>query len=246
VNCVAGDLRIERGGFGAWTRRVREDVEIGERKRIDEAESGFVIGFGFAGEASDDVGTDGGGRKKFANEFYAAGVVLRAIPTVHGGEDIVRAGLKGHVEMVGDAAGACEERDEILGDVERLNGTDAKTRKRGFIEDSSQEIEKVRARRKIAAPCAEIDAAEDDFAEAGIGKAADFGENGFGRKAAAFAANERNDAERATIVAAVLNFEGGASVIPFSAEDGSDEDVIRREDVSDQKGGRRGRGGFRG
>ena len=45
------------------------------------------------------------------------------------------------------------------------------------------------------------------------------------RKAAGFSADEGNDAERAARIATVLDFESGASVIPFSAEDRSDEDV---------------------
>src|SRR5882672_8458157 len=68
MNYFAGDLRIERGGFRARTGRIGKDVEIGERKRIDEAESGLVVGFGFAGKTGDDVGAYGGMGKKFANE----------------------------------------------------------------------------------------------------------------------------------------------------------------------------------
>src|SRR5438874_12490115 len=81
MNCFAGELRIEHGGFRARTRRIGKDVEIGERKRIDEAESGCMVGFSFARKTGDDVGAYGGMGKKFANERYAAGVMLRAIPT---------------------------------------------------------------------------------------------------------------------------------------------------------------------
>ena len=96
-------------------------MKVGERKRIDEAESGLVVGFRFAREAGNDVSANGCVREKFANEFYTTGVVLRAIPPMHGGENIVRAGLERHVEMLRNAIGASEECDEILGDVERLD-----------------------------------------------------------------------------------------------------------------------------
>ena len=208
-------------------------MEIGECKRIDEAESGFMVGFRFARKTGNDVGSYGGMWKEFANEFYTAGVVLRAIPAVHGGEDIVRAGLERHVEMVGNAIRAGENSDEILRDVERLDGADAEAREWSFVEHVAQEIEEIGARREIAAPSAKIDAAEDDFLEAGIAQAANFGKDSVGQKAAAFAANERDNTEGAAIVAAVLNFEGGARVIPFSAEGGGDEDVAGGEDVSD-------------
>ena len=65
-----------------------------------------MVGFGLAGKAGDDVGANGGMGKKFANELYTTGVVLRAIPAMHGGEDIVRAGLERHVKVLGDAIGA--------------------------------------------------------------------------------------------------------------------------------------------
>jgi len=64
-------------------------VEIGEWKRFYEAQSSFVVGFGFAGETCDNVCTDGGVGKKFVNEFDAAGVVFGAIPAMHGCENIV-------------------------------------------------------------------------------------------------------------------------------------------------------------
>ena len=89
VDDFAGNLRFERSGFCSRTRRVRKNVEISERKRVNEKKSVFVIGFGFSGEADDDIGADSGVRKKFANEFDAAGVMLGTVPAVHGGEDIV-------------------------------------------------------------------------------------------------------------------------------------------------------------
>jgi len=140
MNCFAGELRIERGAFRARARRIGKDVEIGERKRIDEAESGCMVGFSFARKTGDDVGAYGGMGKKFANECRTASVVLRAIPAMHGGEDIVRAGLERHVKVLGDATGAGEERDEILRDVERLDGADAEARERRFVENAAQEI----------------------------------------------------------------------------------------------------------
>src|SRR5262249_7285974 len=95
MNDFAGELRNESGSFSARSRRVRKNMEIGKWKRIDEAEGGFVVSFGFARESGDDVSTDGGVGKEFADEIYATGVVHGAIPAVHGGEDAVRAGLQG-------------------------------------------------------------------------------------------------------------------------------------------------------
>src|SRR5215467_6029417 len=92
----AWELRIEIGCFGAWARRIRENVEIGKWKRIDEAESGFVVGFGFAGKSGDDICTYGCMRQNFTDKAHATRIVLRAIPAVHGRENVVRAGLERH------------------------------------------------------------------------------------------------------------------------------------------------------
>ena len=57
------------------------------------------------------------------------------------------------------------------------------------------------------------------------------------RQAAALSANEWNDAVGAAAVAAVLDFQHGARVIPFPAEDGRGEKGGLREDVAGQNFG---------
>ena len=64
-------------------------MEIGEGTIFDEAQSGRVIRSGFAGETADDVGADSGVREAVANEFNTAGIVLGAVPTMHGSKDTV-------------------------------------------------------------------------------------------------------------------------------------------------------------
>ena len=59
-----------------------------------------------------------------------------------------------------------------------------------------------------------------------------FGDDLVGWEAAAFASNKRNHAIGAAAVAAVLNFECGSSVIPFSAENGRGEKGLLLEDVA--------------
>ena len=66
-DCCGGDLIGHRGGFSTGAGGVGENVEVGEGMALDEVESGGVIGFGFAGEAGDDVGAQGGVRKAVAD-----------------------------------------------------------------------------------------------------------------------------------------------------------------------------------
>ena len=121
---VIGHLR----GGGAGADGVRENVEVGERIAVDEVDRGGVVVGGFAGETGDDVGADGGVGELIADEFDPACVVLGAIPPMHRGENSVGPGLQRHVEMLRDARRRCEQRDEILRHVERLDGTDAEAR----------------------------------------------------------------------------------------------------------------------
>ncbi len=218
VDRGAGDLIGESSGLRAGTRGVGKNMEVGERETVDEVEGGRVIGGGFAGKTADDVGADGGVGEMFANELDAAGVMFGAIPAVHGGEDAVGAGLQGHVKVLGNAPRGCKERDEILRDVERLDRAYAKPGDIGFVEDVSEKLLEFDAGREIAAVGAEVDAAEDDFFVAGVGEMTDFLDDFVGREAAAFAADEGDDAVGAAAVAAVLNFQRGASGVGFAAE----------------------------
>ena len=203
---MAGKMIGERSSAGAGTRRVGKDVEVGERAGFDELQGGGVVGIGFAGKAGDHVGADGGVGQVVVDKFDAASVMFGAIPAMHGGEDAIRGGLQRHVEMGSYAIGGSEEFDEVPGDIERLDGADAEAFDRGFGEDAAEKIEKFDARSEVAPVSAEIDAAENDFAETRVGEALDFGENGVRRKAARFAADKGNNTEGAAGVAAVLNF----------------------------------------
>ena len=228
----AGDFACERGGFGAGTLGKRENVQIGEGKRLDKGERGGVVVFGFAGKAGDDVGADGRVREALADEFDAAGVVLGAVPAVHRGEDAIGAGLQGHVEVLGDAIGRSEETDEIFCNVERFDGADAEAFDGCFLEDAAEEVFELDAGREIAAVGAEVDAAEDDFAVSRLAEVQYFPDDRVRRQAAAPPANKRNHAVGAAGVAAVLDLEGGAGVVPFPAEDGGGEKFGAVEDVA--------------
>ena len=197
-------------------------MEVGEGSRSDEVERCGVVGISFAGETGDDIGADSSVRQAVVDEFDAAGVVFSAVPAMHGGEDMVATGLQRHVEMRGDAGVGSEEVDEILGDVERLDGADAEAFNWRFVEDAAEQAEKLDAWREVAPVGAEVDAAENDFTESRIGEALDFREDGLRREAAGLAADKRDYAERTARVAAVLDFQRRASVIPFPAENGSD------------------------
>jgi len=181
-------------------------MKVRKGASFDETQRPRMMVFGFTGEPCDDVGTDGGVREMFGNEPKTASVVFGAIPAVHRRENFVGAGLQRHVEVFREPRCRSEKFDEIASDVERLDGTEAKAGDIGFGKDLFEKVEEVVARREIAAPCAEVNTGQDDFLVAGIGKVANLVDDGSGGYAAAFAANERDDAEGTAVVAAILNF----------------------------------------
>ena len=105
---------------------------------------------------------------------------------MHGGENAIGRGLQRHVEVLSDARCGSEQRDQILGHVERLDRADANTLDRRFVENATQEIVEFHTRRKIAAISAEIDAAENDFAIARFAEASDFCDDFVGRRGCGF------------------------------------------------------------
>src|SRR5437899_2349371 len=92
------DFFGEMLSLSARTLGKRKDVKVGERRLFDERKRGAVVGFGFAREAGDDIGANGGVGEALANQFNARGVVSGAVPTVHRRQDAVRTGLERNVE----------------------------------------------------------------------------------------------------------------------------------------------------
>src|SRR5271157_5296450 len=185
-------------------------MQIGEWKRAEEVERRGVVRFGFAGEAGDNVGADGRAGESFADALDAAGIVLGAIPAVHGGKNTVGAGLQRHVKMTSEALGAGEEVNEFARDVQRLDGAGAEALERGAFEDLAEKIHEFEARSEVAAVGAEVNAAQDDFLVAGGDEAANFAEDFVWGQAAAASADEGHHAVGAAMVAAVLDFQRGA------------------------------------
>src|SRR5229473_4390601 len=145
------------------------------------------------------------------------------------------------MKVLGEAIGRSEEVDEVLRDVERFDGADAETFDGCFVENAAEEVFEFDAGGKIAAVGAEVDAAEDDFAVSRFAEALDFLNDCIGRQAAAIAADEGDHAVGATGIAAVLDLERGAGVIPFPAEDRGGKKFGAVEDVAGEDFGKLGR-----
>ena len=85
-------------------------------------------------------------RQRSANQLNAFGVVLCAIPAVHRAENTVRSGLQRHMKMRSDARRSSDERDEIFGDVLRLDGAEAQLLELGLVQNATHQIGQLDAR----------------------------------------------------------------------------------------------------
>src|SRR6266571_467904 len=174
------------------------------------------------------------------DELDTAGIMLGTVPAVHGREDAVGAGLQRDVEVLGEAIGRSKEFDEVLRDVQRFDGADAKALDCGFTQNPAEEVFQFDTKRKVAAIGAEVNPAEDDFLISGFAEIPDFLDDGFRGKAPASSADKRNHTVRAARVTPILNFQGRARVAPLPAEDRSGKQDVLFENVATQDFCRKG------
>ena len=87
-----------------------------------------------------------------------------------------------------------------------------------------------------------MNSAEHDLARAARNQNIQFLDNARRLEAAAISANERNHAEGAAMIAAILDFQDGARVPRFAAFDGRDENIRLRKDIADENCGGAGNG----
>src|SRR6202789_2293235 len=112
-----------------------------------------------------------------------------------------------------DALGRNDQSDKILSNVLGLDGAESQLFEGGFIQDTPNHLIQGGSWLKIPAIRTKVDAAQHDFFCAGTDQLANFLHHYIRRQAAATATHKGNYAVRAALVAAVLNFQNGASAI---------------------------------
>src|ERR1700730_7821363 len=112
--------------------------------------------------------------------------------------------------MSRQASGASGDRDEILGDVLRLNRAEAELLKLGFGQDSFDEANEGHTGLEVAAVTAEVDPAQDNLLRSRRHKAPRLFDDKVRRQTAAAAAHKGDHAIGTAVVAAVLNLQDGA------------------------------------
>ncbi len=156
-----------------------------------------------------------------------------AVFAEHALKDRVGAGLERQMAMAGDTRLGGDEFEQVARPVHWLDGADAEAPDGGFGQKQPKHVQKAQLRREIAAPAAEIDAAEHNFGIAGA-QIADLDQNAFDCGATGTAADARDDAKGAAVAATVLDFEVGAGAVAADATDGRGGELAEPGNIVDQ------------
>ena len=161
---------------------------------------------------------------------------------MHAAQRPVAPALQRRVDMGGDPRRFRHQVQQIVGEVHRLDGTEAQPLHIRLREQAAQQIGQPHCAARFPAPAPQIDAAQHDLAIA-PGERAHLLDRLFGGRAAAPSAHERNNAERAAIVAAILNLQIGARAVARGVFHRRRQKIALLEDIADVNvavvGGRR-------
>src|ERR1700735_98144 len=138
-------------------------MEGSERQACGQFCSFLKIFIRLSGKTDDHVRTDRRERQGLANAFHTLGVMIGAIPTMHGAKDLVGTGLQWHMKMRCQAIRRGHHRYEFLGDVLWLDGTQPKLFEKSLFQNAMNDLGKTGARREIATVRAKVDATENYF-----------------------------------------------------------------------------------
>ena len=151
---------------------------------------------------------------------------------MHAAQHAVGARLQRRMHVLGDPRRRRHQPQQVVGKIHRLDGAEPQPLDFGFGEQQPDQVGQPHAAARLPAPAAQVDAAEHDFAIAPR-QAADLLDHLLRRSAAAAAAHERNDAERAAIVAAVLDLQIGAGAVAGRVFHRRGKKIVLREDIAD-------------
>ena len=225
-----GELVRELRGGRARPLGVLEGEGGGEAGLLHDVERGLEVLLGLAGEADDDVRGDGGVRDLLADLVQDAEELGGAVGPLHVLEDFVRAGLQGHVQLRHDVGGLGHGVDDVVGEGRGVRAREADAFEAGDVPAGAQEL-------REGLPVAEFDAVgvhvlaqQGYFDRAVVDEGLDLGQDVAGAAVLFLAAQGRDDAEGAGVVAADGDrHPAGVDRVPLGGQRGG-EDVEGFED----------------
>ena len=146
----------------------------------------------------------------------------------------VRSRLQRRVHVSGDARRLRHQLQQVVGEIHRLDRAEPQALDIGLAQDRPDQIGEAHGPGSaLASPASEIDAGENDLAIAAA-ELANLLEHLSERRALTASTDGGNDAERAAVVAAVLDLQIGARVrSPAASFTAAERKSVRREDVAD-------------
>ncbi len=138
VDAVVDDWAVDEvlgpaGGGGVGARREWEGVDVDEFRVGDDLEGAVEFFVGFAGEADDDVGGEGGAVVGLVEAVDHFQEVVASVLAVHAAEEMVGAGLQGEVEMGDDLFVIAEGGEEMVIEVAGFEAGEAEAEEAGDL-----------------------------------------------------------------------------------------------------------------
>ena len=161
----------------------------------------------------------------------AVRVVPRPVLAVHAAQNPIRAGLQRRMHVLGDARRLGHQAQQVVGEIHRFHRAQPQPFHFGFGQQQPEQVRQAQGTTRFPAPSPQVDAAQHDLAIP-LGEPAHLRHHLPGRRAAAAPAHERNDAERAAVVAPVLDLEVGPRAVPGRVFHRRGEKIVLRENVA--------------
>ena len=147
-----------------------------------------------------------------ARLHHAIRIVPRPVLAMHPAQNRIGARLQRRVHVLRDARRFRHQAEQIVGEIHRLDGTQANALDLRFGEQTPQQIGQPHRAAGFPAPAAQIDAGEHHFSVLRAERA-HLLDDLVRADITALAAHKGNDAEGAAVVAAILNLEIGTRAI---------------------------------
>ena len=178
---------------------------------VDKIERAREHFFRFGRKADDEIGAEDDIGSRLAKRAAKVDCVLARMAPLHALQDQIVAGLQRQMKMRAEPRVFGDRRAQVVIDFDAVDRREPQTRQIGkFAQQQTHEAPERPAVAKIGAIARQIDAGKHDFFLAGRDERARLRDDLGRRRRARRAASKWNDAEGATMVAAILHREQAA------------------------------------
>lgn len=199
---LLGDLPIHRRRRCAGALGVLERKRLREAGLADRVQGLLEVLLGLAGEAHDDVGGDRGVRDRGADVVDDPEVALLPVRAAHRLQDGVRTGLHRHVQLRHDVRCLGHRGDDVVREVARVRRGEADALQALDLPAGPQELAEGLAVADVGTVSVYVLSEQRDLGDALADQGLDLGEDVAGPAVLLLAAQRRDDAEGARVVAA--------------------------------------------